>query len=1278
METRWIALLVSMLLLSAAARADDWPQWRFDAARTGASPAACPEKMSLLWSRELGPVKPAWPHEPRLFFDASYHPVVAGKTLFVGSSRNDLLRAIDTQTGEIRWTFRADGPIRLAPAVADGKVYVGSDDGRLYCLAAADGKLLWSFRGADSLGDRKLLGNGRLISSHPVRGGPVVADGKVYFTAGIWPWMGIFVHCLDAGTGKVLWTNDSAGSLWVNNACGHDEAQAFGGPSPQGHLAIAGDRLLVPCGRSLPACFDRRTGKLLWYRPQESKPWPGSHVSAGGKYVYCSGPSKASVLDLATGQSLGEIPRRPIPAHGLVLTWSDTFLADPQVLPSASTGPWDRAKADFQSVGKFSKGDLLLCAGGQIITSYKDDVRMYRLPATTQPTTALAREELVWQGKLSGTPVEAIAADGKLFLVTQEGGIWCFGAAEGPAKTHPLTAEDRTVPTDDWTALAKSAIAAADVKEGICLVVGIGSGRLAEELVRQSRYHVIAIDPDAGRVEALRNRTDAAGWYGQRLAALQGTLDTIDLPQYLAALVVSEDTAALGKPPAAATRLYTVLRPYGGLAVLPEGAPAIEGPGIGKVETKKVDGRALVRRTVGPDGSANWDHEYGDAAKTLCSKDNVRGPFGVLWFGGQIDEASLYIPAWRGGPGVQVVDGRLFVEGPTSLNCVDAYTGMMLWKFDFPAPPPAMYGQARDFGYYFAAAGDSVYAGYFDACYRLDIATGQVMQRFQLPHKEGATSPLWGYLCLSDDVLLAVSAVPIDFWAPGAPTDGAKLNLRELTRFIELYDALAEGKLVRTPLGETQQAALIEQGLKDLLAGGSGIAEKIKKEAAQKTIASIGMSTGQSVVAMDRRTGKVLWEHVSTYGLMNEAVAVGNGMAFAADALPPETVALAKKRGLLPQYEPKLLALDLKTGKEVWSSADQVEAGLRRLSYSPADDVLVVDCLRRQGRQGKSGDVLWRNVSCRQAAILRNGELLSMYAGAYDVKTGKRKTRRLPFNADEVLWEWTQTRGCCFAVASVNMILGRSSTAAYLDLLEDVGITNLGGFRTGCRNNVVAASGIVSIPRLTGCACGYPIQASVGLVHDEGVEAWSSWPTMSRTKPKSRITRLGVNLGAPGDRCSPEGTFWVEYPFRGGKTPEFEISAEPADVEWFCRHPSRVGGPLPWVAASGGKGLRSLKVTLAGGATDEVSYTLRLHFAECDGLPAGERVFSVSLQGQLAAKDLDIAKEAGGPNKALVKEFKGVKVKDALRMDLTPAEHSKLKAPLLCGVEIIAETEGRK
>ncbi len=67
-----------------------------------------------------------------------------------------------------------------------------SDDGYLYCLAERDGRLLWKHRGGPS--DRKVLGNERMISLWPARGGPVVADGTVYYAAGIWPFMGIFLH----------------------------------------------------------------------------------------------------------------------------------------------------------------------------------------------------------------------------------------------------------------------------------------------------------------------------------------------------------------------------------------------------------------------------------------------------------------------------------------------------------------------------------------------------------------------------------------------------------------------------------------------------------------------------------------------------------------------------------------------------------------------------------------------------------------------------------------------------------------------------------------------------------------------------------------------------------------------------------------------------------------------------------------------------------------------------------------------------------------------------
>ena len=45
------------------------------------------------------------------------------------------------KTGQPRWSFLTEGPVRLAPAVADGRVYAGCDDGGLYCLDAETGNL---------------------------------------------------------------------------------------------------------------------------------------------------------------------------------------------------------------------------------------------------------------------------------------------------------------------------------------------------------------------------------------------------------------------------------------------------------------------------------------------------------------------------------------------------------------------------------------------------------------------------------------------------------------------------------------------------------------------------------------------------------------------------------------------------------------------------------------------------------------------------------------------------------------------------------------------------------------------------------------------------------------------------------------------------------------------------------------------------------------------------------------------------------------------------------
>ena len=83
-------------------------------------------------------------------------------------------------------------------------------------------------------------------------------------------------------------------------------------------------------------------------------------------------------------------------------------------------------------------------------------------------------------------------------------------------------------------------------------------------------------------------------------------------------------------------------------------------------------------------------------------------------------------------------------------------------------------------------------------------------------------------------------------------------------------------------------------------------------------------------------------------------------------------------------------------------------------------------------------------------------------------------------------------------------------------------------------------------------------------------------------------------------------------------------------------------------------------------------YTVRLHFAETyDGiLGAGERLFSVSLNGKVVLKDLDVFKEAGGPNKPLIKEFKGVAVTGG---KLTIGFTANVQNPEINGIEILAE-----
>src|SRR6056297_1014452 len=179
-----IAVSLSSGASGISVAGEDWPMWRFDAQRSAASPNSAPEQLSLLWQRTFSPRTQVWDDPLNLdlmTYDRVFEPIVLDGRMFIGFNDQDKLVAMDLASGRELWTFYAEGPIRLPPVGWKGNVYACSDDGFLYCIDAATGQLSWKFRGAPNA--QHAIGNRRIISAWPARGGPVIRDGNLYFAA---------------------------------------------------------------------------------------------------------------------------------------------------------------------------------------------------------------------------------------------------------------------------------------------------------------------------------------------------------------------------------------------------------------------------------------------------------------------------------------------------------------------------------------------------------------------------------------------------------------------------------------------------------------------------------------------------------------------------------------------------------------------------------------------------------------------------------------------------------------------------------------------------------------------------------------------------------------------------------------------------------------------------------------------------------------------------------------------------------------------------------------
>lgn len=176
MTIRRAALLACLVILaSSAALCEDATMGRYG-----------PMQASFTSEKLEPPLMLAWEYTANRCKGNPAAPVVANGVCYIACG--DRIYALDMATGNLKWRYPMDvaltGTVKATPAVADGKLYFGTGDSKLYCLNAETGTFEWFFetRGA-------------------VRTPPFVEGGILYFGAD-----DNSIYTIDAATGDTVWT----------------------------------------------------------------------------------------------------------------------------------------------------------------------------------------------------------------------------------------------------------------------------------------------------------------------------------------------------------------------------------------------------------------------------------------------------------------------------------------------------------------------------------------------------------------------------------------------------------------------------------------------------------------------------------------------------------------------------------------------------------------------------------------------------------------------------------------------------------------------------------------------------------------------------------------------------------------------------------------------------------------------------------------------------------------------------------------------------------------
>ncbi|MGA2618044.1 MAG: PQQ-binding-like beta-propeller repeat protein [Thermoguttaceae bacterium] len=1318
-------------------RGDNWPTYGHDMARSHVTAERLSVPLEPCWVfKARHAPQPAWsdpkarPVEGilelrRVHFDDVFQVAAAKGRVYFGSSADNRIFCLDAATGKVRWTVFTGGPVRLAPTVADGRIYVGSDDGCVYCLAATDGLVLWKFRAAPE--DRRVLGHGKMISLWPVRTG-VLVDGEVaYFAAGLFPAEGVFFYAVDARSGRLIWRNDTCGETPQS------------GISPQGYLLASSSTLYAPMGRVSPAALYRKTGRLI------EEVYFGKNI--GGTYALLADQrvftGTEEMVSYSEPSSTDEKPIRRssrdrfviIDAHKLVVSGDLAYVATGDHLLVLDRKRYPPLSAKLKSLlsGKESLDELTSNEREQARELSTDICRLQEELRLTETRLASAAEaERASFEREAETIRQEVAAKRKELAARQA------SIEENQKKLVTHEADVKQARENLKTAFRWQVPLCCDqalILAGDLLFAG-GSGQVA------------AIEAASGksvwtaRVEGTVKGLAVAG--GRLLASTdKGLIYAYGPAGSSPAGTVTEpvdDTVAAHAPSiqAASEAAEAILRSSG----VRRGYCLVLGCETGQLAMELANRSELTIYAVSPNGETvaavrrainaaglygrricveQWPLEqvpYADyfanlivaetvaAEKKPLSSETLAGVLRMLKpIGGQ-----AWLPEWAVSKNnLEAVAGQARQQGI-------AVTQDGSWLKLIRGPLPG----AGTWTHQYATAGNS---GCGDdqrlKCPLSVLWFGQPGPAEMVPRHERSVAPLsigGRVFHQGENVIMAYDAYNgLKLWErsiPGARRTGVSSNASNMVACRGGLLVAVEDRCLRLDpaSGETLATYRLPPGPPTAswgyLACDGGLVYGSRTDKPGAVLAN-------SIFAIDLQSGQLKWTYTGKQ-IAHSTISIGDGRLYLADkdiTRQQCEQALAERRrqiASLPALEQAsagralnkvdvrlLVALDAASGRVLWREPLDMTFGIYGVPATMcANGLLVVFNVYSDGHywkqffagdfagrrvavlSGEDGKLLWTKAVGYRVRPLVIGDTLHAEPWAFDLRTGQQRMRINPITGQTEPWQFARPgHHCGCPIASPYGLFFRSFCLGYYDLLGDFGTQHFGGQRPGCWINFIPAAGLLIMPEASaGCMCPFPNMCTVVFEPSSRIKGWGYYSASGPTTP---VRRLALHFGAMGDRKDSAGKLWLAYPRPNGP---LVLSLKIGTT--FCpggAYAARNSAytPIadtddPWLFASAAKGLTRCTIPLVASSETAARYRVRLALSDPDNDRPGQRVFDIAIQGKLVCAACDIVRESGGRDRSLWKEFSDVPVTGDLRLELVPrvSPSTPDRMPILQGVEI--------